>query len=276
MKRTGIDLTMFIHNVFIRCIYTFYNSFISKQTVEQLQTEKARMNNWKYILLMIDIFFTIVAQPWYKLKSTSGFTVSNCTEQKVDSMLSCAAIGRAAKCVTYYFNVDEYVCLWNCKFFENNSHAVGNHGWRKYEVIWRENSALGKPTNGSSVYGNDYTNWSPDYAIDGIVQKNDTQLFHSAFEQFPWIRIDLLEIAPISFIRVYNRNGLGHRFHDVAVEVSNNSDYVQRGFYQGPAANGEVVDIMCDSHTVARYVRLRIRKGSNNCLNIPELEIYTH
>lgn len=80
------------------------------------------------------------------------------------------------------------------------------------EVIWRENSALGKPTNGSSVYGNDYTNWSPDYAIDGIVQKNDTQLFHSAFEQFPWIRIDLLEIAPISFIRVYNRNGLGMLF----------------------------------------------------------------
>lgn len=80
------------------------------------------------------------------------------------------------------------------------------------EVIWRENSALGKPTNGSSVYGNDYTNWSPDYATDGIVQKNDTEFFHSAFEQFPWIRIDLLEIAPISFIRVYNRKSLGMLF----------------------------------------------------------------
>uniref|UniRef100_A0A8W8LQ72 Fucolectin tachylectin-4 pentraxin-1 domain-containing protein n=1 Tax=Magallana gigas TaxID=29159 RepID=A0A8W8LQ72_MAGGI len=220
------------------------------------------------------------------------------------------------------------------------------------EVIWRENSALGKPTNGSSVYGNDYTNWSPDYATDGIVQKNDTEFFHSAFEQFPWIRIDLLEIAPISFIRVYNRKSLelkwkensalgkpvegssifgnnsadwdpsyatdglvlnrcpkifhsnfepspwikvdlmnpltisfirvfnrpdvlGERFHDVAVEVTNNSDYIQRGFYKGPAATGETVDILCDYPTIARYVRLRITVGSGNSLHIQELEIYT-
>lgn len=51
------------------------------------------------------------------------------------------------------------------------------------------------------------------------------------------------------------------------------------GFNQGPAANhGEVaiVDIMCDYQTIARYVRLRITKGSENYLNIPELEIYTN
>lgn len=65
--------------------------------------------------------------------------------------------------------------------------------------------------------------------------------------------------------------------------MTNNSEYVQRGFYQGPAANhGEVaivdiiVDIMCDYQTIARYVRLRITKGSENYLNIPELEIYTN
>lgn len=81
---------------------------------------------------MIDIFVLMVATQWYELKSTTGFTVSNCTEQHVDSMLSCAAIWRAAKCVTYYFNVHEYLCSWNFKFFENNSHAVGNQGWRKY------------------------------------------------------------------------------------------------------------------------------------------------
>lgn len=61
--------------------------------------------------------------------------------------------------------------------------------------------------------------------------------------------------------------------------MTNNSEYVQRGFYQGPAANhGEVaiVDIMCDHQSIARYVRLRITKGSENYLNIPELEIYTN
>lgn len=67
----------------------------------------------------------------------------------------------------------------------------------------------------------------------------------------------------------------GQRFHDVAVEVTSNSDYVQRGFYKGPAATGEVVDILCDYPTIARFVRLRIIAGSENSLNIAELEIYT-
>lgn len=78
------------------------------------------------------------------------------------------------------------------------------------EVKWRENSALRKPTIGSSVHEGNYGNWDPHYATDGIVQNFDTKIFCSAFEQFPWIRIDLLEALPISFLRVYNRrDGLG-------------------------------------------------------------------
>ncbi|XP_052681078.1 fucolectin-7-like [Crassostrea angulata] len=234
------------------------------------------MNNLKFILLMIDIFVLIVATQWYELKSTTGFTVSNCTEQQVDSMLSCAAIGRAAKCVTYYFNVYEYLCSWNCKFFENNSHAVGNQGWRKYELKWKENSALGKPVVGSSIFGNNSADWDPSYATDGLVLNRCPKIFHSNFEPSPWIKVDLMNPLTISFIRVFNRpDVLGERFHDVAVEVTNNSDYIQRGFYEGPAATGETVDILCDYPTIARYVRLRITVGSGNSLHIQELEIYT-
>lgn len=67
----------------------------------------------------------------------------------------------------------------------------------------------------------------------------------------------------------------GERFHDVAVEVANSSSYIQRGFYKGPAMTQEVVEILCDDPTNARYVRLRIIHGSRNVLNIAELEIYT-
>lgn len=67
----------------------------------------------------------------------------------------------------------------------------------------------------------------------------------------------------------------GERFHDVAVEMTNNSYYLQCGFYKGPAATGEVVDILCVYPTIARYVRLRITKGTGNGLNIPEIEVYT-
>lgn len=67
----------------------------------------------------------------------------------------------------------------------------------------------------------------------------------------------------------------GERFHDVAVEVANSSSYIQRGFYKGPAMTQEVVEILCDDPTNARYVRLRIIHGTGNVLNIAELEIYT-
>lgn len=78
---------------------------------------KINMKKFKFNLLIMDVFLIIVVQQCYELKTTSRFLVSNCTEKKVDSMLSCAAIGRVAKCVTYLFNVDEYLCLWNCNFF---------------------------------------------------------------------------------------------------------------------------------------------------------------
>ena len=68
----------------------------------------------------------------------------------------------------------------------------------------------------------------------------------------------------------------GHRFHDVAVEVSNNTVFVQRGFYQGPGVSLHVVEIFCEYQTIAQKVRLRIMQGTGNTLNIPEIEIYTH
>lgn len=46
-------------------------------------------------------------------------------------------------------------------------------------------------------------------------------------------------------------------------------------FTKEPAMTQEVVEILCDDPTNARYVRLRIIHGSRNVLNIAELEIYT-
>lgn len=56
-------------------------------------------------------------------------------------------------------------------------------------------------------------NWDPHYATDGLVQRGNTKIFHSALERFPWIRIDMLETVPILFIRVHNRgDGFGILF----------------------------------------------------------------
>lgn len=67
----------------------------------------------------------------------------------------------------------------------------------------------------------------------------------------------------------------GHRFHDVAVEVSNNTVFEQRGFYHGPGMSLQVVEIFCEYQTIAQKVKLRIMQGTGNTLNVPEIEIYT-
>lgn len=72
----------------------------------------------------------------------------------------------------------------------------------------------------------------------------------------------------------YNFICTGEKFHDTAVEVSNSTAYVQRGFYKGPAMTKEVIEILCEYPTVGRFVQLRILEGTKNNLNILELEIF--
>lgn len=99
------------------------------------------MSNLKLIILMMNAVLRVVAQQWYmyELVKTFGFTVSNCTEQKVDSILSCAAIGRVAKAPTYVFIVDKNLCLWDCKSFKNDYPSVENHKWRQYGKLTQFN-----------------------------------------------------------------------------------------------------------------------------------------
>lgn len=74
-------------------------------------------------------------------------------------------------------------------------------------------------------------------------------------------------------IKIHVRTG--KNFHDTAVEVADNSmTFVQRGFYKGPAMTKEVVEILCESQTVGRFVQLRIIEGSANNLDVLELEVY--
>lgn len=68
----------------------------------------------------------------------------------------------------------------------------------------------------------------------------------------------------------------GERFHDVMIEVSQQepSYFVQRGFFIGPGLSDQVVEILLDYATVALYVKLRITQGTNNVINIAEIQIF--
>eukprot|EP00105_Crassostrea_gigas_P034410 XP_019918558.1 PREDICTED: uncharacterized protein LOC105317741 [Crassostrea gigas] len=226
--------------------------------------------------LLICLLVNNMAQQWYRMRTTYPDFLAICTEQKVASFLSCAALGRETNDATFFFEADKNHCRWNCTFIFRTGVSDGNIEWRKYEIESTKNSAPKKTITSSSVYGNAYHDWSPKYATDSIFQSGGIKIFHSANETSPWIMVDLKDVTTVIYLRIYVRmDGLGERFHDVAVEVANSSSYIQRGFYKGPAMTQEVVEILCDDPTNARYVRLRIIHGSRNVLNIAELEIYT-
>lgn len=64
---------------------------------------------------------------------------------------------------------------------------------------------IGEPVEGSSIFGNNSADWDPSYATDGLVLNRCPKIFHSNFEPFPWIKVDLMNPLTISFIRVFNR-----------------------------------------------------------------------
>lgn len=70
---------------------------------------------------------------------------------------------------------------------------------------WKTNEVLNKRPLVSSVYFNNTSNWSPDYATDGVISIQAVQIFHSHWEPTPWIMVDLMNMLKISFVRVFLR-----------------------------------------------------------------------
>lgn len=70
---------------------------------------------------------------------------------------------------------------------------------------WKTNAALNKRPLVSSVYSNNTSKWSPDFATDGVISIQAVQIFHSHLEPTPWIMVDLVNMSKISFVRVFLR-----------------------------------------------------------------------
>lgn len=232
----------------------------------------------KFLKLLIFLsarFVNSATTQRYRQVTKSYISIINCTEMHVSSLLHCTALSRESKDVTFFYNNQKKQCRRNCRFQYNMDAVIP--GWQCYEMEWKTNAALNKRPLVSSVYSNNTSNWSPDYATDGVISIQAVQIFHSHWEPTPWIMVDLMNMLKISFVRVFLRiDDAGKRFHDVIYEISNNtSTYEQFGFFRGPAVSGQVVEICCGSPDVGQYVRLRVTQGSNNSLNIAELEIFS-
>lgn len=90
------------------------------------------MIGFKTNFLLICLLVNNMAQQWYRMRTTYPDFLAICTEQKVASLLLCAALGRETNDVTFFFEADKNHCRWNCTFIFRTGVSDGNNEWRKY------------------------------------------------------------------------------------------------------------------------------------------------
>ncbi|XP_063446846.1 fucolectin-like [Mytilus trossulus] len=98
-------------------------------------------------------------------------------------------------------------------------------------------------------------------------------------ESNPYWWVDLENSCLIKQIRIYNRKDCcGFRLRDVEVTVGHSlSNMKLCGFYKGPAADGEIVNISCKLPRVARYVKVMIKEENtkDTFIHVNEIEVYS-
>ena len=72
-------------------------------------------------------------------------------------------------------------------------------------IKWKTNEALSQPATSSSVYGNDSSLRGAHYATNGAKSLVSTEIFASQPETSPWLKVQLIGLQMITFVRVYNR-----------------------------------------------------------------------
>ena len=75
-------------------------------------------------------------------------------------------------------------------------------------IKWKTNEALSRPATSSSVYGGDSSLWGAHYATNGARSLISTEIFASQSETSPWLKVQLIGLKMITFVRVYNRRDM--------------------------------------------------------------------
>ena len=75
-------------------------------------------------------------------------------------------------------------------------------------IKWKTNEALSRPATSSSVYGGDSSLWGAHYATNGARSLISTEIFASQSEMSPWLKVQLIGLKMITFVRVYNRRDM--------------------------------------------------------------------
>ncbi|XP_062596257.1 uncharacterized protein LOC134257681 [Saccostrea cucullata] len=211
------------------------------------------------------------------LLTTEG---SSFTSVALNCIYKCNGDGRCIGLEICKIREDLYQCRACCFWMklgkENSNKNLTNCRYlRKFEKE-STNVAVNKPANMSSAFKPAYQRASN--AVDNItVCPNGLSTAHTDFENRPWIKIDLQNTFDVAKVLVYNRQDLhGGYLHSLLITVAENADESDCGYYPGPAVNGDRVLVLCPSDTRGNFVTLQIQSGTNNMLQVCEVQVFVN
>ncbi|XP_052684566.1 fucolectin-1-like [Crassostrea angulata] len=178
----------------------------------------------------------------------------------VPSLIDCATLcARRSKCVSFFFNLLESLCQFDGKIYV--SFDGGSAGFWSYYELEMTNVAAFKPVTMSSE--SNPPAHSPHYAVDDKVVKTiwAQECVHTKGELTPWVIIDLEATFDVEYVTLFNRiDEHGDRLRAISVylgEVSGSFPVLCGGF-DGPGEDAQVVHVVCNEPTSARFVKIQL------------------
>ncbi|XP_052677045.1 uncharacterized protein LOC128158303 [Crassostrea angulata] len=223
---------------------------------------------------------TVPKSESYFINSTSPQTLCNCALKCFQSVVFC---------IGFLFSSQNASCKL-LKTYLTDANKNGNFVGEDWEYRKRptEILSLNKPVTASSNFEDYYPNAGHKliYLVDGI--KNAPGKFHTYYEPYPWVTIDLEKYSIIRDVVMYNRaDNHGRWLHSVEIRVGNSSVWSEMttcGTYPGPSETGDIIVVECRPSRYGRYVTLKIvqlnyitddsnAKNGNNALVLEEVVI---
>ena len=127
------------------------------------------------------------------------------------------------------------------------------------------------------------------YAATNLADGKTSTFYASSdtITEHPWVQLELIDTESVKGIVITNRRDCcGERLTKVEIRVGDNQvtkenertailKYDLCGEYQGPAQDGEVVNIRCSTPLTGRYVTIQVTANEIQHMNIAEVMLYT-
>ena len=145
-----------------------------------------------------------------------------------------------------------------------------------HQMFRSRNLALKQTATQSSTYVN-CKDCVAGRAVDGNRNKyiSGGSCTHTNDEESPWWLVYLGDVFPVKKVIIYNRGDCcGSRLRNILITLSSerDDDGEECGRFDGPAFDGQVVEVRCKNKIAGKYVK--IQRQDSGVLTLCEVEVY--